>query len=70
MVAEATVMCDGIQAALPAGYHRILVEGDNKAVIEVIQGHIYIPWQIQTLIRDISNMIPPNVHCLFQHTYR
>ena len=63
-------MCDGIQAALAAGYHHILVEGDNKIVIKAIQGHIHIPWQIQTLIRGISNMLPHQVHCLFQHTYR
>jgi len=63
-------MRDGIQAALVASYHHMLVEGDNKVVIQAIQGYIHIPWQIQTLIRDIYIMIPPNVHCLFQHTYR
>jgi len=65
IVAEATAMRDRIHAALAAGYHHILVEGDNKVVIHAIQGHIHIPWQIQILICDISNMIPPHMHCLF-----
>ena len=63
-------MRDGIQAVLAAGYRNLLVEGDNKVVIQVIQGHIHIPWQIQTLLSDIHNMIHLSVHCLFQHTYR
>ena len=63
-------MRDGIQAALATGCHNLLVEGDNKIVIQAVQGQIHIPWQIQNLIRDIHNMIPPSVYCLFQHTYR
>ena len=70
LVAEATAMRDGIQAALATGCRNLIVEGDNKIVIQAIQGQIHIPWQIQTLIRDIHNLIPPSVHCLFQHTYR
>ena len=70
LVAEATAMRDGIQSTLVAGYRNLLVEGDNKVVIQAIQGHIHISWQIHTLLRDIHNMIPPYVHCLFQHIYR
>ena len=70
LVAEATAMRDGIQAALATGCRHIIVEGDNKIVIQAIQGQSHIPWKIQLLIRDIHNMIPPHVHCLFQHTYR
>ena len=58
LVAEATAMRDGIQAALATGCRNLIVEGDNKIVIQAIQGQIHIPWQIQTLIRDIHNMIP------------
>uniref|UniRef100_A0A7C9EXE8 RNase H type-1 domain-containing protein n=1 Tax=Opuntia streptacantha TaxID=393608 RepID=A0A7C9EXE8_OPUST len=63
-------MRDGIQAALATGCRNLIIEGDNKVVIQAIQGQIHIPWQIQTLIRDIHNMILSYVHCLFQHTYR
>ena len=63
-------MRDGIQAALATGYHHLIVEGDNNIVIQAIQGQIHIPWQIQTLIRDIHNMLSPSVHCLFHHIYR
>ena len=65
LVVEAIAMRDGIQAALAAGYRNLLVEGNNKVVIQAVQGQIHIPWQIQTLICDINNMIPPYVHCLF-----
>jgi len=63
-------MRDGLQAALATGCRKLIVEGDDKVVIQAIQGQIHIPWKIQTMIRDIQNMIPPYVHCLFQHTYR
>uniref|UniRef100_A0A7C9DFJ2 RNase H type-1 domain-containing protein n=1 Tax=Opuntia streptacantha TaxID=393608 RepID=A0A7C9DFJ2_OPUST len=70
LVAEATAMRDGIKAALATGSRKLLVEGDNKIVIQAIKGQIHTPWQIQTLIQDIRNMIPPYVDCLFQHIYR
>ena len=63
-------MRDGIKAVLATGSRKLLVEGDNKIVIQAIKGQIHTPWQIQTLIQDIRNMIPPYVDCLFQHIYR
>ena len=33
-------------------------------------GHTHITWQIQNSLQDVYNMLSPNVHCLFQHTYR
>ena len=70
LVVEATAVRDRIKAALATGSRKLLVEGDNKIVIQAIKGQIHTPWQIQTLVHDILNMIPPYVHCLFQHIYR
>ena len=38
IVAEATAMRDGIQAALATGCRNLIVEGDNRIVIQAIQG--------------------------------
>ena len=70
LVAEATILCDGIRGTLAGGYHCLIVEGENRVVIQMVQGHIHFLWHIQTLLQDVYNMHSPNVHCLFQHTYR
>ena len=46
LVAKVIAMCDGIQVALATGCRHLIVEGDNKVVIQAIQGQIHIPWQI------------------------
>ena len=44
IVAKATTMRDGIHATLAAGYHHILVEGDNKVVIQAVSyTHLTLP---------------------------
>ena len=63
-------MYGGIRVALAAGYHHLIVEGYNRVVIQTIQGHIHIPWQIQTLLQDVHNMLCANVYYLLQHAYR
>ena len=63
-------MHDGIRATLAAGYHHLIVEGDSRDIIQAVRDHTHIPWQIQNLLQDVHNMLSPNVHCLFQHTYR
>jgi len=37
LVAEATVMRDGIRSALQAGFHQVEVEGDNRIVLQAVQ---------------------------------
>ena len=46
-------MHDGLYVAIYAGCHNIIVEGDNKIVIEALQGKVKTPWQIQRIIKDI-----------------
>jgi len=55
LVAEATIMRNGIRAAAQAkaGFTNIQVEGDNKILIQAIQEKIQPLWEIQTLVHDI-----------------
>ena len=52
-MAEATAMHNGLQAAVQAGYTNIHIEGDNKILIDAVQGRIYPSWEIQILAQDI-----------------
>ena len=53
LVAEATVMRNGIKAIVQVGYTNIHIEGDNKILIQEMQGHIQALWELQVLIHDI-----------------
>lgn len=70
LVAEATAMRNGIKAALQAGFTDIHIEGDNKILIQAVQGHIQVPWEIQVLIQDIHTFLQ---HCntvIVTHIFR
>ena len=57
IVAEATTMRDGFNAALQAIFRRIEVEGDNQIVIKAMQKQISTPRQIASILEDIRNII-------------
>jgi len=40
LIAEATAMRNGLRAALEAGFSNIHIEGDNKILIQAVQGRI------------------------------
>jgi len=44
---EAIAMRKGIRAAVQAGFTKIHIEEDNKILIQAVQGHIQMPWEIQ-----------------------
>jgi len=46
LVVEATKIRNGINAAVQAGYTDIHIEGDNKILIQVVQGYIQAPWEL------------------------
>lgn len=70
MVAEATAMRNGIRAALQAGFTDIHIEGDNKILIQAVQGHIQVPWEIQVLIQDIHTYIQHCSKIIITHIFR
>ena len=53
LIAEVTTMRQGVYTAIQSSYKNILIEGDSKIVIQVVQGEISAPWVIHTLIQDI-----------------
>ena len=46
LVAEATAMRNGLRAAAQVGFTNIHIEGDNKILIQAVQGCIQPPWEI------------------------
>ena len=53
MIAEVTAMRNGIKATIQAGFTHIYIEGDNKTLIQAVQGYISSSWEIQVLVQDI-----------------
>ena len=70
IVAEATTMRDGFNAALQAIFRRIEVEGDNQIVIKAMQKQISTPWQIAPILEDMRIMISNCEFISFTHIYR
>ena len=46
LVAKARAPWDGLYVAIQVGYRQLIVEGDNKIVIQTLQGNIQIIGQI------------------------
>ncbi|XP_024190134.1 uncharacterized protein LOC112194109 [Rosa chinensis] len=53
-VAEGNALRDGLYHALINNCKKVLVEGDSKLVIDVINKKCTIPWRLRTLARDIA----------------
>jgi len=53
LVAEARALRDGLQVAIQAGIRNLNIKGDNKIVLQAIEGKICTPWHIQHIIDDI-----------------
>jgi len=70
LVAEARALRDGVRAVVDSGFKRVLIEGDNSSVIQALQGHITVPWQIAGLIHDVSNYLNQLDHVSITHIFR
>ncbi|PRQ36636.1 putative ribonuclease H-like domain-containing protein [Rosa chinensis] len=57
LVAEYTVLKDGLLHALHLNCSNILVEGDSKLVIDCVNKISDPPWKIRSLVRDIHQDI-------------
>jgi len=69
IVAEARAMRDGILLAIQAGFQHILVEGDNKLVIQAAVGASRAPWHIHQILQDINNRRSMGIKITFKHIY-
>ena len=49
---------------MQVGFTDIHIEGDNKILIQAVQDHIQVSWEIQVLIQDIHtySQLCNNVH--------
>ena len=70
LVAEATAMRNGLRAAITAGFTNIHIEGDNKILIQSVQGRIHTPWAIQVLVQDIHYYLQTCNHVVINHIFR
>ena len=70
LVAEATAMRNGLQVAVKAIFTNIHIEGDNKILIQALQGCIQPPWEIQVLVQDILFYLQKCNHVIVQHIFR
>ena len=70
LIAEATAMRNGLRAAIEAGFSNIHIEGDNKILIQAVQGRIQPPWEIQVLVQDIIYFLQKCNHVIVHHIFR
>ena len=68
LVVEATAMRNGLRGC-EGGIHQH-IEGDNKILIQAVQGRIQPPWEIQVLVQDILFYLQTCNHVLVQHIFR
>ena len=53
IVVEARALRDEPQLVIWAGFNNIIIEGDNKLVIQTLTRKIHVLWQIYNIIEDI-----------------
>jgi len=63
-------MRNGLRAVVKAGFTNIHIEGNNKTLIQAVQGRIQHPGEIQVLVQDILFYLQKCNHVLVQHIFR
>lgn len=48
----------------------MVIESDNKIVIQALRGKILVPWQIYNIIEDIRTWQNQDIHLLITHIFR
>lgn len=57
LIAKATTITNGVEAAIQTCFTNIHIEGDNKTLIQLVQSPIQAVWEIQILIHNIHTCI-------------
>ena len=70
LVAEARALRDGIRTARQAGFTRLCIEGDNRTVIQALQGSSSTPWKISTIMDDVRTWMQSATQVQVKHIYR
>ena len=68
--AEASALLAGISKASSIGIQKIIIEGDNQAVINAVNGKWKTPWRIKETIEDIKEAIKKFSFYKLQHCFR
>ena len=53
LVVEARALRDGLNVAIEASFHKLIIEWDNKIVVQALDRTIQIPWKIQCIINAV-----------------
>ena len=53
LVAKARAIRDGLRTVIQEGFGQLLMEGDNKIIIQALKRKIRVLWQIRNIIKDI-----------------
>jgi len=69
LIAEARVMRDSVCASIEEGFKHMVIEGDNKIVMQVLQGIIIGPWH-QSLIKDVTMWKKNGIHVIINQVFK
>ena len=70
LITEATTMRNEIRAVVQVGFTKIHIEGDNKILIQVVQGRIQASWEVQVFVQDILSYFQSCNHVIISHIFR
>ena len=70
LVAEARALCDRLRLAIQVGFNNIVIEGDNKIVIQVRKGNIQFACQVSNIIEYIRIWQNKDIYLLITHIFR
>jgi len=62
-------MRQGVYQAFQYGLKNIVIEGDNKIIIQVMWGEINIPWLLHTLIQNMQLLLRQVTEIQVLHIY-
>ena len=63
-------MHDSLNAVIQAEYCNIIVEGDKKTLIQALEWHIQVPWQIHNIVKDILKRRGQCIQITINHIFR
>ena len=67
---EARALLAGLKKARELGIRKLIIEGDNLAIINTLNGRWKPPWEIQMIIEDIRLLLQHFRICNIYHCYR
>ena len=63
-------MQNGKCVTVQAGYHLIVIEGDNQMLMKALEGGVQVLWEIQTVVEDIKIYHGSCIRVHIQHIFK